>query len=181
MSSKWSRVVAGGDGCGVRARIGGCLPARGCRAPAPCCANVVLITIDTLRADRVGAYGYARGAHAGASTPRARRRPVRARLRDRADHADRRTRSLMTGRYPPGHGARHNGMRVDPTVPTLAERCQRAGFATGAFVARVPARPPLRADQGLSDLRRPHAARCATAAGERTARPRWRWTRRSPG
>jgi arylsulfatase A-like enzyme len=28
---------------------------------------------------------------------------------------------LMTGRYPPGHGARHNGMRLDLKTPTLAE------------------------------------------------------------
>jgi arylsulfatase A-like enzyme/Tfp pilus assembly protein PilF len=46
--------------------------------------------------------------------------------------------SLMTGRYPPGHGARHNGMRLDPSVATLAERLKSAGFATGAFVAAFP-------------------------------------------
>ena len=103
-------------------------------APAP---NVVLITIDTLRADRIGAYGYA-----------AARTPVLDALArggtrfDRAyapapitltSHA-----SLMTGRYPPGHGARHNGLRVKADVPVLAELFQRAGFKTGAFVAAFP-------------------------------------------
>lgn len=46
--------------------------------------------------------------------------------------------SLMTGRYPAGHGARHNGMRVNLAVPTLADRLSRAGFATGGFVAAFP-------------------------------------------
>jgi choline-sulfatase len=97
----------------------------------------VLITIDTLRADRVGAYGYT-----AARTP-ALDGLARAGVRfDRAyavapitltSHA-----SIMTGRYPPGHGARHNGMRMDLRVATLAERFAHAGFATGAFVAAFP-------------------------------------------
>jgi choline-sulfatase len=97
----------------------------------------VLITIDTLRADRVGAYGYAT-----ARTP-ALDGLARAGVRfDRAyavapitltSHA-----SIMTGRYPPGHGARHNGMRMDLRTATLAERFAHAGFATGAFVAAFP-------------------------------------------
>jgi tetratricopeptide (TPR) repeat protein len=44
----------------------------------------------------------------------------------------------MTGRYPPGHGARHNGIRVDANVPTIADGLSRAGFATGAFVGAFP-------------------------------------------
>ena len=46
--------------------------------------------------------------------------------------------SLMTGRYPPGHGARHNGIRVDAEVPSLAKTLSAAGFATGAFVSAFP-------------------------------------------
>jgi choline-sulfatase len=99
--------------------------------------NVVVITIDTLRADHVGAYGYV-----AARTPML-DRLARDGLRfDRAyatapitlaSHA-----SLMTGRYPPGHGARHNGMRVDMKTPTLAEAFAAAGYATAAFVAAFP-------------------------------------------
>jgi cytochrome c-type biogenesis protein CcmH/NrfG len=44
----------------------------------------------------------------------------------------------MTGRYPPGHGARHNGIHVDSAVPTLAKALSAAGFATGAFVSAFP-------------------------------------------
>ena len=119
-----------------------CVAAAGaCRreiAPAPARArNVVLVTIDTLRADRLGAYGYARA-----------RTPVLDSLAqvgtrfDRAyatapltltSHA-----SLLSGRYPPGHGARHNGMRVNSDVPLLAEMLEKTGFSTAAFVGAFP-------------------------------------------
>jgi choline-sulfatase len=99
--------------------------------------NLVLISIDTLRADRVGAYGYQ-----PARTPAfdsVARDGVRF---DRAyapapitltSHA-----SLLTGRYPPGHGARHNGMAMNANVPTLATTLQTAGFATAAMVSAFP-------------------------------------------
>jgi len=99
--------------------------------------NLLLITIDTLRADHVGAYGYARG-----------RTPVLDALAaggvrfDRAyaaapitlpSHA-----TLLTGRYPPGHGARDNGLHVSASVPTLATELHTRGFRTAAFVAAFP-------------------------------------------
>ena len=99
--------------------------------------SVVLITIDTLRADHVGAYGFA-----SARTPTLdalARNGVRF---DKAwapapitltSHA-----SLLTGRYPPGHGARHNGMQVSSAVPTLAATLKTAGFQTAAFVSAFP-------------------------------------------
>ncbi|MBA3885154.1 MAG: sulfatase-like hydrolase/transferase [Acidobacteria bacterium] len=114
-------------------------PARGPapEAPSGTPRHLVIITIDTMRADRLGAYGYAQ-----ARTP-AMDELARTGVRfERAfaptpitlpSHA-----SLMTGLYPPGHGARHNGMRVGMAPPTLAERFSRGGFATGAFVAAFP-------------------------------------------
>jgi arylsulfatase A-like enzyme/cytochrome c-type biogenesis protein CcmH/NrfG len=104
---------------------------------APAARNLLLITIDTLRADRIGAYGYdtartpamdalategVRFAHAYATAPIT-----------LPSHA-----SLMTGRYPAGHGSRHNGVRMDLKTPTLADALSQAGFATGAFVAAYP-------------------------------------------
>jgi choline-sulfatase len=115
----------------------------GCAAPAPeprptsRARHLVLITIDTLRADRVGAYGYAR-----ARTPRIDGLAARGVRFEHAyatapitlpSHA-----SLLTGRYPPGHGSRHNGMRVDTAVPALATILSTAGFATGGFVSAFP-------------------------------------------
>lgn len=99
--------------------------------------NLIIFTIDTLRADRIGAYG-----HADARTPGMDALARSGVLFTQAfavapitmtSHA-----SLMTGRYPPGHGARHNGIRLDASVPTLAEALHRAGFATGAFVGAFP-------------------------------------------
>jgi choline-sulfatase len=105
--------------------------------PKPSARNLVLITIDTLRADHVGAYGWSRartstldaiaknGAlfeHAYAAAPIT-----------LASHA-----TLLTGRYPPGHGARDNGLRISPDVPTLATELHAKGFATAAFVAAFP-------------------------------------------
>jgi arylsulfatase A-like enzyme len=100
-------------------------------------SSFLLVTIDTLRADRVGAYG-----DASARTPAMDGLAGRGVRFTSAfavapitlpSHA-----SIMTGRYPAGHGARHNGMRVDPDVPTLADALSRAGFATGAFVGAFP-------------------------------------------
>jgi len=106
--------------------------------PAPAAArHVLLITIDTLRADRLGSHGYA-----AARTPildaLARRGTRFARAYATApltlpSHA-----SMMTGRYPPDHGARHNGIALRTDVPTLAEGLKGAGFETAAFVSAFP-------------------------------------------
>src|SRR5688572_29492558 len=105
--------------------------------PAPAAAEArsfLLVTVDTLRADRVGAYGDAAARTSAMDALAARgtifRNAVATAPITLPSHA-----SLMTGRYPAGHGARHNGMRVDPAVPTLASALSRGGFATAAFVA----------------------------------------------
>jgi choline-sulfatase len=106
------------------------------QAPPPA-RNLVLITVDTLRADRIGAYGYG-----AARTPAMDALAAQGVKFTRAyatapitlpSHA-----SLMTGRYPVGHGARHNGIRMDLKTPTLADSLSQAGFATGAFIAAYP-------------------------------------------
>ena len=96
---------------------------------------MLVVTIDTLRADRIGVYGAAKVAtpnidalaREGAWAPHA---VVHAPL-TRPSHA-----SLFTGRYPDEHGIRDNvSPPLDAGVPVLAEAFQRAGFATAAFVA----------------------------------------------
>ncbi|MFQ5744172.1 MAG: sulfatase-like hydrolase/transferase, partial [Acidobacteriota bacterium] len=97
-------------------------------------ANVLLVTIDTLRADHLGAYG-----DAGAETPTLDRLAAEGIRFDQAispvpltlpSHT-----SIMTSLNPPEHGVRDNGAAPLPAgVPTLASVLSRAGYASGAFV-----------------------------------------------
>jgi arylsulfatase A-like enzyme/Tfp pilus assembly protein PilF len=96
--------------------------------------NVLLITIDTLRADRVGAFGGRPGltpnldrlAHEGLRLTRA----YAAAPLTLPSHA-----SILTAVSPPVHGVRTNGLfRLGPTLPTLATVLKSAGYRTGAFV-----------------------------------------------
>lgn len=98
--------------------------------------SVLLLTLDTTRADALGAYGGGRGA----------RTPVLDRLAARGvrwaqaitptpltlpAHA-----SLFTGLLPPEHGVRANGSdALAREVPTLAEAYGSRGYATAGFVA----------------------------------------------
>ncbi len=99
--------------------------------------NVLLVTIDTLRADAVGAYG------GRAATPNLDRLAGRgARFTFAHAHAvltlPSHT-SILTGLYPYTHGVRdNNGYRVRAGEATLAARLKAAGFATGAFVSAFP-------------------------------------------
>jgi choline-sulfatase len=99
--------------------------------------NLLLITIDTLRADRVGAYG-----DVSARTPALDALAARGARFTNAfatapitltSHA-----SILTGRYPAGHGARHNGIRIDLAVPTISESLAGAGVSTAAFITAFP-------------------------------------------
>ena len=112
-------------------------------------APVVLISIDTLRADRLPAYGYAKG-----ETPRLDAFAREAVLFENAlspvpltlpAHA-----SLLTGLLPPRHGVRDNlGFRLDPERRTLAARLQAAGRPTGAAVSAFVLRAATGIAQGF--------------------------------
>jgi choline-sulfatase len=142
------------------------------RERPPARPNVLLVTIDTLRADRLGCYGAADAltptldglaasgvrfatavAHAPLTAP---------------SHA-----SILTGRTPPRHGVRDNGgfaLRED--VPTLAEAFRRASYRTAAFVSGFPVDHRFGFARGfeLYDDRLPHGDDPRRAAYvERTA------------
>ncbi len=131
--------------CLALALSAACRQAPSSKPPA---RNLVLITIDTLRADHVGAYGYSRAqtkvldglAANGALFERA----YAAAPITLPSHA-----TLLTGRYPPGHGARDNGMHVSPGVPTLATALHARGFKTAAFVAAFPLDHQFGLDRGF--------------------------------
>jgi arylsulfatase A-like enzyme len=100
--------------------------------------SVLLVTIDTLRADRVGAYG-----DALARTPVLDGLARSGVLFESAfaaapitlpSHA-----TILTGLLPPAHGVRGNGSFALPPGPrTLAEALKARGLATGAFVGAFP-------------------------------------------
>ena len=96
--------------------------------------DLLLITLDTVRADHLGCYG-----NAEAETPNIDALASRG-LRftevvtpapmTQPAHA-----SLLTGLEPPRHGVRDNGSAVlDARFETLAERLAAAGYATAGFV-----------------------------------------------
>jgi arylsulfatase A-like enzyme len=96
--------------------------------------DVVLISIDTLRADRLGAYGNERGLtpHLDALASRATTfaaayAPAPWTL---PSHA-----SMFSGLWPPAHGVEDNRSRVPDTLPVLAESLAAAGFRTAGFTA----------------------------------------------
>ncbi len=100
--------------------------------------NVLLVTIDTLRADHLGSYGYA-----GAKTP------VLDALAQRGvrfanalasvpltgpSHA-----TILTGLYPPVHGARDNVIfPLSARHQNLATLLKKQGYRTGGFVSAYP-------------------------------------------
>jgi arylsulfatase A-like enzyme/Flp pilus assembly protein TadD len=99
--------------------------------------DVVLITIDTLRADHVGAYGDAR-----ASTPSLDGLAARGITFESVvapapltlpSHA-----SVLTGTTPLRHGVHDNGFVLSSSISTVAERFAAYGYETAAFVSGFP-------------------------------------------
>jgi arylsulfatase A-like enzyme/Tfp pilus assembly protein PilF len=97
--------------------------------------NLVVITLDTTRADRLGAYGYSR-----AGTPNVDALAQQGALFEHASTAAPLTlpahSTLFTGRFPPEHGVRDNGgYFLNDSEQTLAEVLKAHGYATGGFIA----------------------------------------------
>src|SRR6266850_2351547 len=111
--------------------------------------NVLVVTIDTLRTDRLGCYGFGL-----AHTPAIDRLADEGvRCTDVASSAPITLPahcSIMTGLYPPAHGVRDNGnYALGPEAVTLAERLQTAGYRTGAFVSAAVLTRRYGLDQGF--------------------------------
>jgi len=119
----------------------------------------VLVSIDTLRADRLPAYGYK-----GVETPAIERLQRDAIVFENAyshspltfpSHA-----SLLTGLLPPQHGVRNNvGYALPERFTTLAERLQAAGYRTGAVVSSMVLRADTGIAQGFDSYEAPSTAR----------------------
>ncbi len=137
--------------------------------------NIMLVVIDTLRADHLGMYGYSR--------------PTSPNLDAFADEAAVFQRSfshspwtmpsiasILTGLVPRDHGITQWEQPLAPRFLTLTERLQQAGYRTGACVSHHILKPRYHYDQGfqsydfsvlkLGSSRKvsssPHIARCGT-------------------
>jgi len=100
-------------------------------------ARVVLVSIDTLRADHVGFMGSTLGV-----TPRldslARRGTIFGTTFSPAPLTLPSHTTLLTGMDPPKHGVHHNGLfALEKEIPTLARRAQEGGLETAAFIGAV--------------------------------------------
>jgi arylsulfatase A-like enzyme/Flp pilus assembly protein TadD len=117
------------------------------RTPAP--GAVVLISIDTLRADHLPLYGYTKG-----ETPRLDAFAKDGVLFERAySHAPQTLpehTSILTGLLPFEHGVRDNlGFTLASDKTTLATRLHAAGYRTAGFVSAYVLRPDTGISQGF--------------------------------
>ena len=111
--------------------------------------SILLVSIDTLRQDRLGCYGYD-----AAGTPVLDELAETGVLFESAytsvpvtlpSHA-----SILTGTWPTWHGVRDNGsFQLDPEVVSVARVAQEAGYATGAVIAALPLAARFGLDQGF--------------------------------
>lgn len=116
---------------------------------APAHSNLVLLTLDTTRADHLGAWGW-RYAHTPNLDGLARRGTRFVRCDTAApitlpSHA-----TILTGLLPPRHGVRDNGTFALPSsVPTLATRLRQTGYDTAAVVSAIVLERRHGLDQGF--------------------------------
>ena len=111
--------------------------------------NILFISIDTLRADRLGCYGYSdvqtpnidQLAKEGTLFPQC-YTPVPITL---PSHT-----SMLTGQYPLSHGVRNNGtFTAPPETETLAEILKARGYQTAAFIGAFVLDSRFGLDQGF--------------------------------
>jgi arylsulfatase A-like enzyme len=122
--------------------------------------NVLLVVMDTVRADHLGIDGYAR-----ATTPNLRQLARDSVLYTRAMSASDFTltshASIFTGTYPSFHGAYCDppsaayGRRLDDSLPTLAGLLRRRGYYTLAVAANLYMRAEFGLDRGFQQFEIP--------------------------
>jgi len=109
----------------------------GCAAPEPTAPNLLLIVVDTLRADHLAPYGYG-----AAETPRLARLAQEG-ARVETAYAPTATTGpthagLFTGRFPRSVGVRRNAVPLAEDHATLAEILSAAGWDAAAVVSSFP-------------------------------------------
>jgi arylsulfatase A-like enzyme len=130
----------------------------GCGGEAPP-AGLLLVTLDTTRADRLGAWG-----RTDSVTPNLDRLAREGVVFEQAvaptpitlpSHA-----SLLTGVYPSAHGVRDNSLfELGDEATLVSERLRSSGFRTGAFVGAYVLDARYGLDQGFEAYSGPDAGR----------------------
>ncbi len=103
-------------------------------APQPARPNVVVVTLDTVRADHCSVYGYSRPTTPGLEALAREGTTFEAAYAPMATTAPSHA-TMFTGLHPRTHGVLKNGLVLAATVPTLAEVMRGAGYETAAFVS----------------------------------------------
>ena len=150
--------------------------------------DVLLVTVDTLRADALGCYG-----RVGAETPRI-DRLASGGVRFAFAHAQSVVTlpshaNILSGRYPFDHGVRENsGFRFPRGMDTLATLLRSHGYHTGAFVSAFPLDARFGLDAGfdvyddrLGDAETTPDFRMQERPGPRTVAAARAWLDATPG
>lgn len=114
--------------------------------------NIVLVVVDTLRADRVGAYGYAKRS----TSPNVDRFAADSVLFESAASTAPWTTpsvaAMLTGRYPRRHGFNTVPSRLPPQEVSIAEVFLEHGYRTYAVVANMCASRATSFDSGFESM-----------------------------
>jgi arylsulfatase A-like enzyme len=120
----------------------------GCGRKIPDQPNLLLLTVDTLRADRLHCYG-----NPAAITPAVDALAEKGlRFETCYAHASLTVpslASLLTGLYPSQTGAKTNRNPLPKSTQTIARALKAKGYATAAFVSNFTLRKGMRFDQGF--------------------------------
>ncbi len=148
--------------------------------PAPAPRSIVLVTIDTLRADRLGAYGYTRPTSPFLDRL-AREGALFENAFSSAAHTSPSHAAIFTGLHPSQNGVRSNGQGFADAgsgYETLAEVLGRAGYETAAVSAVNFLRPISR---GFREVSSGHEVKSYRTADQTVDRALEWLGRRRPG
>jgi arylsulfatase len=112
--------------------------------------NIVLITLDTLRADHVSCYGYPRQ-----TTPTLDRLAAEGvrftHAYSQSDHTNPSHTTILTGMYPRSHSVTSNRAALPLEVVNIPERLREQGYQTMGAVSSYHLGPDWQMDQGFDD------------------------------
>jgi arylsulfatase A-like enzyme len=125
-------------------------PLAGRAAAAPDAPNVLLVMVDTLRADHLSCYGstVVRTPHIDQLADAGLRY---ANAFSQASWTRPSVATILTGLYPSSHGAVHKADRLPDRVDTLAEMLQRAGYRTVGFADNANVSQAFNFQQGFDE------------------------------